>query len=106
MKKTATLLVLGIIISILASGVLAKEAPSKTPVKTNAVLYNYQWFYDADMTDATGTYSDVATEVNRLKGIFPAYTFSATWFVGLHQFSWGYRPYDNGAAIYSDLNYY
>lgn len=105
MKKTATLLVLGIIVSILASGVIAKEEPSKMPVETNAALVNYQWFYDADMTDPTGTYSDVATEVNRLRNTWPAYTFSATWFVGLHQFSWGYRPFDNTAAIYSDLNY-
>lgn len=105
MKQTATLLVLGIIISMLASFAIAKDAPSKTPVKTNAVLYNYQWFYDADMTDPTGTYCDVNTEINRLKNTWPAYTFSATWFVGLHEVDWGYRPYDNGAVIFSDMNY-
>ena len=105
MKKIATLLVLGIIVAILASGVPAKKAPLKMPVKTNAVLYNYQWFYDADMTDPTGTYCDVATEINRLKSTWPAYTFSATWSMGLHEMDWGYRPYDNGAVIFSDLNY-
>jgi len=105
MKQTATLLVLGIILTILASFAIAKKAPSKMPVKANTALYNYQWFYDADMTDPTGTYSDVATEVNRLKSIFPAYSFSAIWYVGLHEFDWGYRPYDNGAVIYSDLYY-
>jgi hypothetical protein len=105
MKQTATLLVLGIIISILASFAIANDASSKTPVKANAVLYNYQWFYDADLTYPTGSYSDVPTEVNRLKSTFPAYTFSDTWSMGLHEFDWGYRPYDNGAVIYSDMTY-
>ena len=105
MKRTATLLVLGIIVSMLASFAIAKDAPSKTPVKTNAALYNYQWFYDADLTYPTGSYSDVATELNRLRSTFPAYTFSVTYFVGLHEFDWGYRPYDNGAMIYSNMTY-
>jgi len=102
MKRTATLLVLGIIISILADGVFAKETPV-TPQQTNAVTYEYAWFYDPDYTDPTGTYSDVNTELQRLRSIFPANTFSATWYVGLHQFAWGYRPFDNGAIIFSNL---
>jgi hypothetical protein len=102
MKKKAPLLILATLISVFASHVNANRGyySSDQPKKA---LTDYIWYTDPDLTDPVGGYTDVNTEVQRLRSIFTAYTFSATWTPGLSKYEYGYRPSSPIVYIYSDL---
>lgn len=102
MKKKATLFILATVLIISVGGVFANQLFHSSS-KQDAVLYEYTWYTDEDLTDPTGTYSDINTEMQRLRNIFPAYVFSASHSGGLYQFEFGYKPSYPVVVIYSDL---
>ncbi|HEY4148352.1 MAG TPA: hypothetical protein VGM41_05470, partial [Chitinophagaceae bacterium] len=70
------------ILLLLAGTVMLNESvfPTKNykaPVKVQQACTDYTWFDDVDMTDPTGSISDINVEISRLQGIFSGYTFSS-----------------------------
>ena len=102
MKKKAPLLILATLISVFATHVNANRGFHLSD-NAQTVLTDYIWYSDPNLTDPTGSYSDVNTEVQRLRAIFPSYTFSATWTSGLNQYEYGYRSSAPIALIYSNI---
>lgn len=100
MNRSIKTVVLAVVIMFGASFMPAKlshKAVSSSP----RALTNYIWYKDIEMTDPTGTYSDVAAEISRLQGMFGSYIFSSTPSMNLHEYEWGYDTYSY-AIIYSD----
>ena len=102
MKRKATLLTIALVCIIMAGNISASQF--YRPVNTNeAILINYTWYSDEDMTDPTGTISDVATELNRLRSNYPSNVFSSVPGGNLYAFEWGYYQFSPVKIIYSDL---
>jgi hypothetical protein len=74
----------------------------KAPVKTQHAFTDYTWFTDADMTDPTGTISDIYVEISRLQALYSGYTFSSLPGGGLHDFEYGWNAYYDDVVIYSN----
>ncbi len=88
-------------------------ASAKFDAKTNAFVQpfsqsyaltdEYMWFWDIDLTNPTGAYCDIWTEITWLHNTFPGYSFSHIPYGGLTEFEFGYRPWYY-VTIYSNLN--
>ena len=82
----------------------AIKSKISTPEKSqDAAFINYVWYYDEWMIDPVGTTSTIATELNRLRLLYPGYTFSSLPAVGLYPFEWGFYSPTISAVIYSNL---
>lgn len=99
MKKILSLLILVSISLVIQSG-----APANKPTSNMAedkVLFT--WYYDQDMTDPTGTVSGVAAELNRMRDLYPDYTWSNVPSIGCLPVIWGYYSPTIKAQIYSNM---
>lgn len=99
MKKILSLLILVSISLVIQSG-----APANTVSRKDAdskVLFT--WYYDQALTDPTGTVSGVAAEINRMRNLYPDYTWSNTPSIGLLPVVWGYYSPTISAQIYSNM---
>ena len=106
MRTNIKILVL-VFIAILVNESVFPTKMYKAPVKAQHVLAqhaftDYTWFTDADMTDPTGTISDINIEISRLQSIYTGYTFSSSPGGGLHDFEYGWNAYYDDVVIYSD----
>jgi hypothetical protein len=98
----------------LAGTLLVSVANANVKVNANAFIQpfnqsyalvdNYLWFTDIDLTDPTGSYCDIWYEVDRLHQIFPGYQFTPYVYSGLNGFEYGYSVPWYFATIYSDLS--
>lgn len=68
-----------------------------------ALMANYIWFTDVEMTNATGSYCDIWYEMECLRRIYPGYSFSHYNYGGLTDFEYGYSAPLYFATIYSNL---
>jgi hypothetical protein len=97
MKKILTLML--IVLTIDSSFANKKfHADEKKPA-----LVNYTWYYDADFSEAVGSTSEVNTELNRLRNLFPSYTFSSSPSPGMYAYEYGYYPFYVVPVIYSNI---
>jgi hypothetical protein len=116
MKRKATLLTIAIAFIVMTGNISAHQPNSSTsstsspkekgPVtvkEKGSMFVNYDWYYDEDMMQPVGAYSDVNTEVVRLRNMFPANIFSTTPTGTTHQYEYGYYQFAPFAIIYSDL---
>lgn len=63
----------------------------------------YNWYLDPDMSFYTGSSLTINQEIERLRRMWPAYTFSADGDIGLVEIEWGYFPNQPLRPIYSNL---
>ena len=104
MTRKAGFLAIAFALAIMAGNIFANQTSSpKTPAKHNAALYTYTWYYDPDFVNPVGSVSDINTEINRLRNIYPFNTFSTSPGGVLQGYEWGYYQYSTTAIIYSDL---
>ena len=106
MKKKAILFAIAIVIAIAGSNIFAGQSaklPAKLQEKVKPAFTNYAWFSDDEFRYPVGTYSDINTEMNRLRDLYPFNTFSAIPYGMLDGYEYGYNEYDNTIVIYSDL---
>ena len=68
-----------------------------------ALTASYLWFLDIDLTDPTGTFCDIWSEMDRLRASYPGHSFSHYNYGGLLEFEFGYSAPLYFATIYSDL---
>jgi hypothetical protein len=104
MKRQLFLMLLACALTFSATQTRAAWSMPTTPkaeTKTTGLLY--LWFLDIDLLDPVGSFSDINTELARLRTLFPGYTFSATPTPGLRAFEFGFYPLLTIAIIYSDL---
>jgi hypothetical protein len=102
MKRKAILFATAFAFAIIAGHLFANRY-SPAPATHSRVMINYIWYIDPDMTQPNGAYSDVTTELNRLRSLHPSNIFSTNSSGGLHGYEWGYYPSAPTAIIYSDL---
>ena len=104
MKKMIALFVFACTFTIANANFDAKTAAFVQPFdQSYALSNNYLWFTDIDLTNPTGSYCDIWYEMNRLRNIFPAYSFSHIPYAGLNEFEFGFSAPLYFATIYSDL---
>ena len=106
MKKMIAIFVLACTFSV---GTVKAEVKSNAAAfvqpfsQSYALSANYAWYWDIDLTFATGTYCDIWYEMERLRNCFPGNSFSHYNYGGLLQFEFGYSAPLYFATIYSDL---
>ena len=105
-----------IAVFVLACAFTAASANNRASIeaKTNAFVQPFSqsyaldtpflWFTDCDLTNPTGTYCDVFYEMDRLRSMFGAYSFSHIPYAGLNEFEYGIGVPWLYATIYSNLN--
>ncbi|MBO9564696.1 MAG: hypothetical protein J7621_18100 [Niastella sp.] len=76
----------------------AEQAPAST-----YFIMRYNWYYDPDLLSYTGSTLTITQEIERLRRIFPEYTFSENGGGGLIEFEYGYFPNQPLRPIYSNL---
>lgn len=108
MKRKATLFAIAIAFIVMTGNISAHQPASSTsstfsPREKGSMLVNYDWYYDDELTQPVGAYSDVNTEVVRLRNMFPANVFSTTPTGTTHQYEYGYYQFAPLSIIYSDL---
>jgi hypothetical protein len=105
MKKMIALFVLACTFTAANANFDAKTAAFVQPFDQSYALSNdYLWFTDIDLTDPTGTYCDIWYEMERLRNIFPGYSFSHYNYGGLLEFEYGFSSPLYFATIYSNLH--
>jgi len=111
MNKKAILFSVAFVLAVTAGKIFANQtaemSQKKESVAVNkpAVLINYMWYADPDLTYFVGSVSDINAEMNRLRAIFPFNVFSSLPIGMVSPFEWGYYQYSNTAVIYSDLEW-
>jgi len=104
MKKMIAICVLACIFSVATANTNAKANSFVQPFdQSYAMVSTYLWFTDIDLTNPTGSYSDIWYEIDRLHNAFPGYDFSHIPYTGLNEFEYGYAAPWYFATIYSDL---
>jgi hypothetical protein len=109
MKKKAILFAIAIMLAVTAGKMFANQttdmSQKKETVTTNkpALLVNYMWYADPDLTYPVGTICDINAEMSRLRAIYPFNVFSSLPVGMVNPYEWGYYQYSNTAVIYSDL---
>ena len=63
----------------------------------------YDWYLDPDLLYYTGSSRTINQEIERLRRMWPMYTFSANGDIGLYEFEFGYFPNQPPRPIYSNL---
>jgi len=63
---------------------------------------NYTWYKDEELTDPTGSICTISAEVYRLQVLFPGYTFSSTFTLGLSPYEYGDHYFYPVQIIYSN----
>ena len=104
MKKKAILFAIAILIAIAGSNIFAGQSAKLPQQKVKPAFVNYTWYADEEFSYPVGTHSDINTEMNRLRDIYPLHTFSATPYGVLNPYEFGYNEYSNTLIIYSNLN--
>jgi hypothetical protein len=88
------------------AGIDARTSAFLQPFSTSYMLDTpYIWFTDIDLTDPVGTYCDVFYEMDRLRSVFPGFSFSHIAYAGLNEFEYGVGVPWIYATIYSDLHH-
>ena len=109
MKKKAILFAIAIAFVVFAGNIFAgQSAVVQQEVATQkkaSALTLYYWYYDLDFTDPVCVYSDVATELNRLRNLHPTYEFSLIPHGLLVGFEFGYNPWNLTPIIFSNFHY-
>jgi len=103
MKRKAILFAIAFACAVMSGHLFASKA-SSAPATNNKVMLNYTWYMDEDMTIANGAYSDVSTELNRLRFLYPANIFTTSPQGNTHGYEWGYYPSAPVPIIFSDKN--
>ncbi|MCS3799330.1 hypothetical protein [Niastella sp. OAS944] len=106
MKKIIAFFVLACAFTVANANINAKTtAAFVQPFSQSYALSNdYLWFTDIDLTDPAGSYCDIWREMERLRRVFPNYSFSHYNYGGLLEFEFGFSAPLYFATIYSDLN--
>ena len=109
MKKKAILFAIAIALALTAghifagqSAVVQQEVASQKKVMPPTLYY---WYYDMDYTQPVGSYTDVTTELNRLRNLHAGYEFSLIPHGLLVGFEFGYNPWTLPQIIFSDFHY-
>jgi hypothetical protein len=102
MKRKAILFASALAFAIVASAFTFVNHQSSAPGNHAKVLLNYTWYMDEDLTIPNGACSDVVTELNRLRSMYPSYTFSSTPIAGCHAYEWGQYTSAPLQIIYSN----
>ena len=107
MKKNRLMALMAIVVLMLQADVLpAKPEPAFLPKhfsQAQHALVDYTWYTDPDLTDPTGTISNITTELNRLRNLYSGFTFSSSPGAGLAPFEYGYCQFNPIAIIYSNF---
>lgn len=106
MKKMIAILVLACTFSVATANTNTKANAFVQPFdQSYAMVTTYLWFTDIDLTNPTGSYCDIWYEMNRLRNLFPGFSFSHSHYAGLTEFEFGYAAPWYFATIYSDLSW-
>jgi len=109
MKKKAILFAIAIAFVVFAGNIFAGQSAATkqevAPQKKASESTLYYWYYDLDFIEPVCTYSDVATELNRLRSLHPNYEFSLIPHGLLVGFEFGYNPWALTPIIFSDFHY-
>lgn len=104
-----------VVIFVLACTFSATVKADTTKVRSNANAFiqpfsqsyaltsSYWWYNDIDLTDFTGSVTDIWNEMARLRNCFPGMSFSNYNYGGLTEFEYGYSAPLYFATIYSDM---
>lgn len=104
MKKMIAFLVFACAFTVANANINAKTTAFVQPFdQSYALVGNYLWFTDIDLTDPAGSYCDIWSEMDRLRQSFPAYSFSHVGYAGLLEFEFGFAAPLYFATIYSNL---
>jgi hypothetical protein len=93
--------ILGLVIIVAFSAFRSPAVPRQTQQQ---VFFNYCWFTDPYLSNPTGRWGEVATEIARLSGRYPGYTFTNQSSPSLVEFEYGYFPNHPVVIIYSNLD--
>jgi hypothetical protein len=105
MKKMIALFVLACTYTVASAHIDAKTNAFVQPFnQAYALDPTYMWFTDADLTNPTGSFCDIMSEIDWLHNTFPGYQFSHVPYAGLNDFEYGIAQPWYEATIYSDLN--
>jgi hypothetical protein len=105
MKKMIAICVLACMFSVATANTNAKANVFVQPFdQSYAMVSNYIWFTDIDLTNPAGSYCDIFAEIDRLHNSYPGYSFSHIHYAGLLEFEFGYSAPLYFATIYSDIN--
>ena len=102
MKKYAKWIIVTVIFILTGTSVYPTKLVTN-PASSQKTLINYTWYKDEELTDLTGTVSEINVECNRLSLLFPTYTFSSSLAMGLYEYEYGYYPGLPVVIIYSNL---
>jgi hypothetical protein len=109
MKKKAILFAIAIALAVTAGNIFAGQSAvaqqEVTQQNKASVKTLYYWYYDLDFTDPVGSYSDVSTELSRLRDLHPGYEFSLIPHGLLIGFEFGYNPWNLTPIIFSNFHY-
>jgi hypothetical protein len=105
MKKMIAICVLACTFSVANANINAKTNAFVQPFNQSyALTADYQWFTDIDLTNPTGAFCDIWTEITWLQNTFSGYSFSHVAYAGLTEFEYGVAQPWYFATIYSDMN--
>ena len=106
MKKMIAFFVFACAFTVTNANINAKTtAAFLQPFSQSYALSNdYLWFTDIDLTDPAGSYCDIWAEMERLRSMYPRYSFSHYNYGGLLEFEFGFSAPLYFATIYSDIN--
>jgi hypothetical protein len=105
MKKTLYVVLFCAISMHLSSNGISSQPTVQAPATPSFVL-TYNWYLDPDLISFTGSSLSIAQEIDRLRRMWPAYTFSSEGDAGLVEFEFGYFPNQPVRPIYSNLWFY
>lgn len=104
MKKMIAICVLACTFSVANANINAKTNAFIQPFNQSyALTATYLWFTDIDLTNPTGAFCDIWTEINWLHNTFPGYSFSHVPYGNLLEFEFGLALPWYFATIYSNM---
>jgi hypothetical protein len=77
------------------------QSAEQAPASPHFVM-TYNWYYDPDLTGYTGSSLTINQEIERLRRLYPEFTFSADAAAGLIEVEYGYFPNQPLRPIYSN----
>ena len=105
MKKMIAICVLACTFSVANANINAKTNAFVQPFdQSYALIGDYLWFTDIDLTNPTGAFCDIWSEITWLHNTFPGYSFSHVPYGNLLEFEFGVALPWYFATIYSNLN--
>jgi hypothetical protein len=99
-QNLKAIVAVGLVLMTIGNAFPAKQSVKSVSKQCN--FANYTWYRDEEMSDPVGTVSDINVEIYRLSVLYPGYTFSSSFSMGLYPFHYGQHYFYPTVIIYSD----